>query len=100
MIVDNMAQAFEVVCKTIGAYVIDKESTKNAGYNIYRSTRDRREYACDLVDRVEINTKDGKSMNVWIDNTPKEVEKLKEKVREQEIETMKLKAKLYDLLRK
>lgn len=98
MIVDNMAKAFEVVYRTIGEYRLDKESTKNAGYNIYRSTQDRREYACDLGDRVEINTKDGKSTNVWIDNTPKEVEEIKEKVREQELEIMKLKAKLYDLL--
>lgn len=98
MRVENMAKAFEVVYRTIGEYGLDKESTKNAGYDIYRSTQDRREYACDLGDRVEINTKDGKSTNVWIDNTPKEVEEIKEKVREQELEIMKLKAKLYDLL--
>ena len=98
MRVENMAQAFEVVYRTIGEYGLDKESTKNAGYNIYRSTQDRREYACDLGDRVEINTKDGKSINVWVDHTPKEVEELKEKVRDQELEIMKLKAKLYDLL--
>lgn len=98
MIVENMAQAFEVVCRTIGEYRLDTKSTKNAGYNIYRSTLDRREYACDLGDRVEINLKDGKSMNVWIDNTPNEVEELKEKVREKELEIMKMKAKLYDLL--
>lgn len=98
MIVENMAEAFEVVCRTIGEYRLDKESTKNAGYNIYRSMLDRREYACDLGDRVEINTKDGKSMNVWIDNTPKEVEELKENVRAKELEIMALKAKLYDLL--
>ena len=98
MVVDGMAKAFEVVCRTIGEYDLDKESTKNAGYNIYRSMQDRREYACDLGDRVEINTKDGKSINVWVDNTPKAFEELKEKVREQELEVMKLKAKLYDLL--
>lgn len=98
MIVENMAEAFEVVCRTIGEYRIDRESTKNAGYNIYRSMQDRREYACDLGDRVEINTKDGKSMNVWIDNTPRDAEEITKKVREQELEIMKLKAKLYDIL--
>lgn len=98
MRVENMVKAFEVVYRTIGEYGLDKEGTKNAGYNIYRSTKDRREYACDLGDRVEINTKDGRSTNVWIDNTPKEVEELKEKVRGLELESMKLKARLYDLL--
>ena len=98
MKVENIAKAFEVVYSKIGAYELDKESSARAGYNIYRSTANYYDYACDLGDRVEINTKDGKSVNVWIDKTPNEVAELKEKVSAQEFEILKLKARLYDIL--
>lgn len=98
MKVDNMAKAFEVVYSTIGAYELDKISSERAGYRIYRSTTNWYDYACDLGDRVEINTKDGKSFNVWIDSTPVEVVELRNKVSEQELEILKLKARLYDIL--
>lgn len=98
MKVANMTKAFEVVYKTIGAYELDKISSERAGYRIYRSTTNWYDYACDLGDRVEINTKDGKSFNVWIDSTSKEVEELSERLRESELEILKLKARLYDIL--
>lgn len=98
MKVENMTKAFEVVYNTIGEYELDKVSSKVAGYNVFRSTKNHYDYACELGDRVEINTKDGKSFNVWIDETPKKVAELEAKVREQEFEIMKLKAKLYDLV--
>lgn len=97
MIVENMAKAFEVVYSKIGEYELDKESTKITGYNVFRSIKNYHDYACDLGNRVEINTKDGKSMNVWID-TSEGIAKLKKKVSEQELEILKLKARLYDLL--
>lgn len=100
MKVENMAKAFEVVYSTIGAYELDKISSARAGYNVFRSTTEYYNYACDLGDRIEINTKDGKSFNVWIDSTPAEVVALRNKVSEQEIEILKLKARLYDLISK
>ena len=95
MKVENKARAFEVVYNTIGAYELDKISSESAGYRIYRSKKNFFEYACDLGDRIEVNTKDGKSFNVWITDTAAE---LKAQLEKAELEVLKLKAQLYDLL--
>lgn len=98
MIVSSTSKAFEIAYGMIGEYELDEESSKNAGYNIWRATADSREYLSDLGNRLEVNTKDGKSLNIWIDNKPKKIKELETKVSEQELEIIKLKAKLYDLL--
>lgn len=98
IVVENIAEAFELAHTTIGAYALDEMSSKGAGYNIWRSIADPREYICDLGNRIEVNTKDGKSFNVWVGSTPKKVREFEAKVSEQELEIMKLKAKLYDLI--
>lgn len=100
MKVETAAKAFDIVYGMIGAYVFDKESSERAGYKVFRSTTDYREYACDLGNRIEVNTKDGKSVNIWIDQTTNEIEELRRRVKEQEIEILTLKAKLYDILNK
>jgi hypothetical protein len=52
-------------------YARDEKSSKNAGYNIYRSTAEGSNfynYICDLGDRLEINLVEGnKTINVWIE---------------------------------
>ncbi|MCM1368244.1 MAG: hypothetical protein NC184_05510 [Roseburia sp.] len=50
-------------------YMLDEKRTERAGYKIYYSTaEDVHAYICDLGDRLEVNTPDGKSTNIWIDN--------------------------------
>ena len=80
--------------------MFDKESSERAGYKVFRSTTDYREYACDLGNRIEVNTKDGKSVNIWIEEASSEIEELRRKVNEQALEILRLKAKLYDILSK
>lgn len=51
-------------------YEKDEESSKRAGYPIYRSTAEGRhyDYICDLNDRLEVNLADGsRSINIWIE---------------------------------
>ena len=91
-------EAFEIAYNKIGAYELDRESTKNAGYNIYRSTKEYYDYVCDLETRLEINYANGKSENIWIDSTHLEIAELKETVAKKDLEIIKLKAKLYDIL--
>lgn len=98
MKVETVQKAFDVVYRMIGAYVFDKESSERAGYKVFRSTTDYREYACDLGNRIEVNTKDGRSVNIWIEEAVSEVEMLRRKVDEQALEILRLKAKLYDIL--
>ena len=98
MKVETMAKAFEIAYSMIGGYELDEASSAKAGYNIWRSTTDYREHISDLGNRIEVNTKDGKSLNIWIDCTPKKIKELESKVSEQELEIIKLKAKLYDLI--
>lgn len=91
-------EAFEIAYNKIGSYEFDKEASNNAGYNIYRSTNEYDDYFCDLETRLEINYKNGKSENIWIDSTPLEVAELKEMISKKDLEIIKLKAKLYDIL--
>lgn len=51
-------------------YQKDEESSKRAGYPIYRSTAEGHfnDYICDLNDRLEVNIAEGnQSINIWID---------------------------------
>lgn len=98
MTVESMTKAFDIVYSKIGAYEYDRESSKRAGYRIYRSVDNYYDYACDLGNRVELNTRDGNTTNIWIEDESSKIEKLRQKVSEQEIEILKLKAKLYDIL--
>ena len=92
-------EAYEMAYEMIGAYQKDERGTKNAGYNIYRSEENYYDYICDLGNRLEVNTHDGKSLNIWIETEEQENQReLETKVKEQEYEILKLKAKLYDLL--
>lgn len=94
----TMREAFEIAYDKIGAMEFDREGSKNAGYNVYRSTKNYYDYVCDLEERLEINYTNGRSENVWIDRTPREVADLKEALAKKDLETIKLKAKLYDLI--
>lgn len=50
-------------------YALDEKMSARAGYKIYYSTAEGvNAYICDLGDRLEINTPDGKSTNIWIDD--------------------------------
>lgn len=94
MKVNTMADAFEIAYDKIGEYEYDKQRSLNAGYPIYRSVTDMREYICELGDRIEINLANGKSVNVWIEP----VEQNALKIADLELEIIKLKAKLYDMI--
>lgn len=94
----TMREAFEIAYNRIGAMEFDREASKNAGYKVYRSTNTYYDYVCDLETRLEVNYANGKSENIWIDRTPIEMTELKEELAKKELETMKLKAKLYDLV--
>lgn len=48
------------------AFEMDYQGSKVAGYPIYRSEEDSRNYVCVLGDRLELNLSDGKSINLWI----------------------------------
>ena len=51
-------------------YQKDEESSKRAGYPIYRSTAEGHfnDYICDLNDRLEVNIAEGnQSINIWIE---------------------------------
>ena len=98
MTATTMSKAFEIAYEKIGAYELDREATKRAGYKVYRSTNKYYDYICDLETRLEINYANGKSENIWIDSTPLEVAELKATVAKKDLEIIKLKAKLYDIL--
>lgn len=49
-------------------YAKDESASVRAGYPIYRSTVDGcNAYICDLGDRLEVNTDNGASINIWIE---------------------------------
>ena len=48
----------------------DEESSKRAGYGIYRDTEEMCNYICCLGNRLEINLKEGnKTINLWIEES-------------------------------
>lgn len=50
-------------------YDKDEKASTNAGYSIYYSTASEHpnNWVSDLGTRLEVNTEDGKSVNIWID---------------------------------
>ena len=58
----------------VGWY-LDHESSKNAGYNIWRNTEEYYDYICDLGKRLEVNIKEGnQTINLWYDVNKEENE--------------------------
>lgn len=98
MTVKTMSKAFMIAHNKIGAFELDEEASSKAGYNIWRSVARYNDYICELGDRLEINYANGKSENIWIDDGSAEIAKLKDTIAEKNLEIIKLKAKLYDLL--
>lgn len=98
MVVNTINEAYEKANEFINSYEYDRESSKRAGYKIYIG-ENHYDYICDLGDRLEVNLATGKSINIWI-KTEEEIknENLKETVKAQALEIMKLKAKLYDMI--
>lgn len=74
--VSDMPTAWEIA-KAIGKgdYSLDREATARAGYGVYRDKDEHYNYICDLGDRLEVNTPDGKSVNVWIEKLPEVAKK-------------------------
>lgn len=65
--VKTMQEAWEKVSSIFPTdYEEDVVSRERAGYPIYRSTVEYYDYICDLGDRLEINLKSGKTINIWI----------------------------------
>lgn len=83
MRVNTRQQAWDEANRIIpNDYEQDMESSKNAGYPIYRSNVEHYDYICDLGDRLEVNLKNGKSINIWIDNDEEPKLPTKEQVEE------------------
>ena len=70
MKVDTLQDAWNAACKEFPTdFELDTLATKNAGYNVYRSTAEGHyyDYICELGDRLELNLSDGTTINIWID---------------------------------
>lgn len=75
--VDNFEQAWREADKLFPTdYMKDEQSSKNAGYPIYRSTATGMEnfwynYICDLGNRLELNLCgkkwESETINIWVD---------------------------------
>lgn len=66
---NSTAQAWNKVNEIFPTdYEHDSDSSKRAGYPVYRSTADGHwyDYICDLGDHLEINLSNGDTVNVWI----------------------------------
>ena len=59
-------EAWEIAQQMIPEYTKDQRASDRAGYPIYTSPSGE-EWIADLSTRLEVNTKDGKSLNIWID---------------------------------
>ena len=67
MKVTTRAKAWEEVDSIFPTdYNLDVVSSKNAGYNVYRSPLNYYDYICDLGDRLEVNFSNGDTINIWI----------------------------------
>lgn len=69
MTVKSIQEAWNEVNKMFPYdYEKDEQSSENAGYPIYRATaaEHKNNWISDLGDRLEVNTEDGKSVNIWI----------------------------------
>lgn len=65
-------EAWEIVNEIFPTdYHENTVKTSNAGYPIYDSNLgDDHGYICDLGSRLEVNFEDGRTVNVWIEETP------------------------------
>lgn len=73
MVVSTRAQAWAEADRIIHSdYEFDTARSARAGYDIYFSTLEGNyEWISDLGDRLEVNTNDGESVNIWIKPVPK-----------------------------
>lgn len=73
--VSTMQEAWNMVNTLIDwDYEHDTQASQNAGHPIYYSTRKgHNAWISDLGNRLEINTPDGKSVNIWVEDEKKEV---------------------------
>lgn len=79
--VESLKEAWECFHSLFGWNVFyDESSSEHAGYKIYRDCADFNKWVSDLGNRLEVNTKDGKSINIWIDNIEDENECVVEQV--------------------
>lgn len=79
--VESLKEAWECFNSLFGWNVFcDESSSEHAGYKIYRDRADFNKWVSDLGNRLEVNTKDGKSINIWIDNIEDENECVVEQV--------------------
>lgn len=63
----SIQEAWEIAGGMVdGDYSKDENRSQRAGYPIY-ATREHYEYICDLGCRLEVNKKDGSSINIWIE---------------------------------
>lgn len=63
----SVREAWEKAREMIPSVTKTEAGSARAGYSIYASDTDPREWISDLGDRLEINLKDGTTVNVWID---------------------------------
>lgn len=67
MTATDKKQAWKIVDEIFPSdYNYDSKSSASAGYPVYRSGIEYYDYICDLGDRLEINLKNGKTINIWI----------------------------------
>lgn len=63
----NYQKAWEMALKLIpGDYSKDDDASERAGYNVYVS-EELAGWISDLGDRLEVNTSDGMTINIWIE---------------------------------
>lgn len=56
-------------------YDKDESASRIAGYPIYRSSVDYCNCICDLGSRLEVNFSDGRTVNIWIEDTAEKIRK-------------------------
>lgn len=104
-------EALAIAHELIGNTKRDERASERAGYSIWRSAETPEAWWSDLGDSIEVNFADGNTMRIeWsIADTLKraketivqqanEIADRDAKIREQENEIIKLKAKLYDMI--
>ena len=84
-----------------GDYELDEAGSKNAGYDIYRSTAEGKYYwyICDLGDRLEVNM-DNETVNIWIEPQKYTLDEIREYIvrrRKKLAQTTKIEAALKKL---
>ncbi|MCU7522815.1 MAG: hypothetical protein HF312_21700, partial [Ignavibacteria bacterium] len=98
--VTSKEQAWEEANKLFPTdYAKDEQSSKNAGYPVYRSTAADHyyDYICDLGSRLEVNLSTGETVNIWIEDS-QEVKDLRAEVESLKKQLCSLKTALEDEL--